>query len=352
MSGERAWGESKALHPITWVVWTGVGAARAMTTRNPLYLLVLLGVVGVQYVATGASRPEARGWGMLLRWALWLILLVIPLNAFSVHVGSHVLFRIPDAWPLVGGIVTLEGVLVGASNALGLFTLMLLFARFNLEISQAQLLRLTPAFVYEAGLVLSIGLTFVPQMMISARDVREAQLVRGHRMRRVRDALPFVMALLTTGLERSFALAESMESRGFGRARAAPRRLDLWYKGLAVLGLVGVLCGLFLQTYYRSQRTLGWVLATVGAGVLIAVFWAQGRRVLRVHYRKERWTWRDGVVSVACAGCAAALFLARLRDPGSLAYSPYQGLAPVFDPMIGVSLMLLLAPLAVYSPRP
>jgi energy-coupling factor transport system permease protein len=228
---------------------------------------------------------------------------------------------------------------------------MLVFARFNLEISQAQLLRLTPAFVYEAGLALSIGLTFVPQMMVSAREIREAQLVRGHRMRRARDALPFVMALLTTGLERSFALAESMESRGFGRARALPGRRDLWYKGLAVLGLAGVLCGFFLQTYYASRRVLGWTLVAVGAFLLLAVFWAQGRRVLRVHYRRERWSWRDAIVIAVCGGVIGFVVWTRLQAPGALAYSPYQTILPAFDPVIGISLMFLLAPLSVHSSR-
>lgn len=322
-----------------------------MSIRNPLYLMILMGVVGVQYAATSVRHPQERGWGVLLRMAFWLVLFVIPFNALSIHAGSHVLLRLPDRWPLVGGIVTWEGVVAGVVNALGLFTLMLLFARFNLEISQAQLLRLTPAFLYEAGLVLSIGLTFVPQMMVSAQEIREAQRVRGHRMRRVRDALPFVMALLTTGLEKSFALAESMESRGFGRARALPRNRDVWYKGLAVLGLMGVLCGLFLQTYYRSWLVPGWTLAGLGTGLLVAVFWAQGRRVLRVHYRRERWSWRDGIVIAACVGVAVSVAWVRQGGSNPLAYSPYQALSPAFVPAIGVVLMLLLVPLFVHSSR-
>jgi energy-coupling factor transport system permease protein len=346
MNKESVSERSAALHPITWVVWTGVTAACVMLVDNPLYLMVLLGVVGVQYLSASTRQPQERGWGTLLRMGLWLILLVVPLNALSIHAGSHVLFRLPEHWPLVGGRVTWEGVIAGAVNALSLFSLLVLFACFNLEITQAQLLRLTPAFVYEAGLVLSIGLTFVPQMMVSAREIREAQRVRGHRMRRVRDALPFVMALLTTGLERSFALAESMEARGFGRARSLPRRLDLWYRALAVLGLVGVLCGLFLQTYYASWRVPGWILAATSTAVLLVVFWGQGRRVLRVHYRRERWTWRDGVVVAICTG-VVGLVLIGGRALGALAYSPYQDLVPVFNPGIGVVLILLLAPLVV-----
>ena len=78
-----------------------------------------------------------------------------------------------------------------------LLTLITLFAAFNLRVDQAQILRLTPSFIYEAGLIVSIAVAFVPQMVLSAREIREAQRIRGHRMRRVRDMLPFLMALLT-----------------------------------------------------------------------------------------------------------------------------------------------------------
>jgi energy-coupling factor transport system permease protein len=341
--------ESRSLHAVTWVVWTGATAAGLMLIGNPLYLALLLGVVTVYYMAAVTEHPQERGWGMLLRFALWLVLLVIPLNALTIHVGSHVLFRLPDHWPLVGGIVALEGVLAGLVNALRLFALTLLFVCFNLEISQAELLRLVPAFVYEAGLVLSIGLTFVPQMMLSAREIREAQLVRGYRMRRVRDARPFVMALLTVGLERSFALAESMESRGFGRMRAQPSWRDLVAKAASVLGLGAVLSGLFLQTYYASMREIGRWIAVAGGGLLLGVFWAQGRRVLRVHYRTAKWSWRDGIALSACAGIVGALAFAGVRSPGVLAYSPYQNIAPAFDPLVGIVLMLYLVPLSIRS---
>jgi energy-coupling factor transport system permease protein len=353
------------VHPITWVVWTGLVAAIAIVTRNPLYLSLLLGVVIVHYVSVSQprpavsqrpdvvyrpdalNRPDAQGWRMLLRVALWMALLVIPLNALSIHAGSHVLFRLPARWPLVGGAITLEGIAAGVVSALGLLALIALFATFNLRISQAQLLRLTPAFVYEAGLIVSIALAFVPQMLVSGREIHEAQLVRGHRMRRARDMLPYLMALLTTGLERSFQLAESMEARGFGNARSLPRGRELLFKGLTLLGLAGFLCGVFLQTYFESLRAPGWTIVAVSAALLLGVFWAQGRRVLRVRYRQERWTWRDGVVLALCAAVVALLAWVRLQDATAFAYSSYDELLPPFDPAIGIALILLVAPVMV-----
>jgi energy-coupling factor transport system permease protein len=318
-----------------------------MLTRNPLYLSLLLGIVVVHYVTASQGRPEAQGWGMLLRAALWLAVLTIPLNALSVHAGSRILFSLPERWPLIGGIVTLEGVLAGAISALGLLCLIVLFATFNLNVAQAQLLGLTPAFLYEAGLIVSIGLTFIPQMMVSARDIREAQLVRGHRMRRPRDALPYVMALLTTSLERSFQLAESLESRGFGRVRDLPPGREILLKGLILVGLAGLLSGFFLQTYFQSIRALGWGIVAGSVALLVAAFWAQGRRVLRVHYRRDDWTWRDAFVLALTSAVAVVWLIARLRSPDALAYNPYLDWLPRFGLVVGVGLMFLLSPMLV-----
>jgi energy-coupling factor transport system permease protein len=333
-----------ALHPVTWMVWAVVAAAAAVLTRNPLYLSILLGVAGIHYASGSQRRPEGRGWGSLLRLAAGLAILIVPFNALNVHAGSHVLFRLPLHWPLIGGPITLEAVLWGACTALGLLTLLTLFAAFNLSISQAQILRLTPAFLYEAGLIVSIALTFVPQMMSSAREIREAQRIRGHRMRRVRDMLPFLMALLTTGLERSFQLAESIEARGFGNVRDIPSRRDILFKALSLIGLGGALSSFFALTYLSSWRTIGWIAFVLSAGLLVAVFWAQGRYVVRTYYRRERWTWRDGLSVVACLVAVAALAWARIGGSAGLVYDPYQGLLPPFHSGMGLALVALVLP--------
>jgi energy-coupling factor transporter ATP-binding protein EcfA2/energy-coupling factor transporter transmembrane protein EcfT len=327
-----------------------------MLTRNPAYILLLLGVVVLHYIWIGRDRPEARGWQTLLRLAAGLSLFIIPFNALGAHDGAHVLFALPSGWPIVGGNITLEAIAWGACSAFSLLTLMALFATFNLQIDQAQMLRLTPAFVYEAGLIVSIALTFIPQMVLSAREIREAQLIRGHRIRRVRDMLPLLMALLTTGLEHSFQLAESMEARGFGNVRALPRGRDLVYKALVLVSLAGILGGFFALTYAPAWRWAGGIAASISAAFLLAVFWAQGKRVLRTRYQRERWTWRDGIVLAACIAAATALAWARMRGEMTLAYDPYTSLLPGFQPWLGAALSLLIVPIfagfAREAPRP
>jgi energy-coupling factor transport system permease protein len=335
------------LHPLTWVVWTTSITAAAILTRNPLYVTLILGAIAVNHALVSKNRPDAAGWHTLLRIATGLALFAIPFNALNVHAGSHILFRLPANWLIVGGNITLEAVVWGACSALNLMALMLLFATFNLAVNQAQILRLTPAFIYEAGLIVSIALAFFPQMMASAKEIREAQLIRGHRIRRIRDMMPFVMALLTTGLERSFQLAESMESRGFGNVRTLPKTRDVLYKALVLLGLGGFLSGFFGLTYWAAFHTAGWVIVILSVALLLTVFWMQGKRITRTHYHHDRFTWGDGVVLAACLCVIAALAWFRIYDAASLLYYPYTDLLPPFRPALGAALLTLILPAIV-----
>lgn len=327
-------------------MWAVAAAVVATLTRNPLYLSILLAVAALQYAAAarGSAQPQAAGWRALLRIALGLALLVIPFNALSAHSGSHVLLRLPRGWPVIGGPITLEAVLWGVTSALALLALIVLFATFNLRVNQAQMLRLTPAFLYEAGLVISIALTFIPQMMLSAREIHEAQLIRGYRMRRARDMLPLVMALLTTGLERSFQLAESMEARGFGNVRAVPRSLDVLFKLFSLAGLGGLLGGAFVLTYLPAQAWIGWAGLVASTLLLGGVFLAQGRRVVRRPYRRDRWTWADLAGAGGALAVLAAVIGVRLTAAAALHYYPYTTLLPPFQPWLGAALLLLALP--------
>ena len=132
--------------------------------------------------------------------------------------------------------------LYGLTGGLALVTLLLIFAVFNVAVDQARLLRMTPGFIQGVGVAAGIAVAFVPQMVASWQAIREAQQVRGHKVRGVRDMLPLVMPLLVTALERAMQLAESMEARGFGgqvtaaTSRQRMRNLLALLFGLAALG--------------------------------------------------------------------------------------------------------------------
>jgi len=333
-------------HPSAWLIWALSAAISALLIRNPLYLVIIGLAAWLVFTSAGRDSGQERGWKGLLKLGVFVWLLTIPFNALMIHQGSHILFRLPPDWPLVGGNITLEAVLYGMASGLALWVLLLVFAALNTAIDTSQLLRLTPSFLYQAGVVASIALTFMPQMLLSAKEIREAQQIRGHRFRSWRDSLPLFVPLLTTGFERAVLLAESMESRGFGgqltsmgREEANRTRLNM------VAGLLLLLCGLFLYGYLRSAPGIGMGLLALAALFLLRTFSALGQRVQRSHYRRLHWSRGDAFVAVLSVAVTIIVWVIRSRDGLALTYYPYPPypLLPEFSAGIG----LLLAQMAV-----
>lgn len=344
-------------HPLTWLIWALAAAVVAIMTLNPLYLTLLgLAVLGT-YLVVSLRSPLAGPWRAFLKLGLGIWAITLPLNMLMVHQGRYVLLRLPASWPLIGGPITLEAAAYGFAKGLSLIVLLLIFATFNSAVDTAKLLWRLPAFLYLVGMVSSIALAFVPQMMRAFQEIREAQMVRGHRFRGLRDLLPLLMPLLTTGLERSMQLAESMEARGFGSGKndvPATAGGRMCMRGMTLAGLTGVLFGLFARTYW-PRRPLLWVGITLaGVLLLVAVFWGQSRRVQRTHYRREYWNPQDGwVIGLSLLGLAGVL-VARAVNRAALFYYPYPpySIWPAFEPWVALAYFPFIAPALVLRPLP
>ena len=334
-------------HTWSWVVWLVAAAAPAFTMRNPFYLALLLGAAWIIYTALGRSTPMGSSWGSFVKLGLFVFALAIPFNALSIHMGQITLFQLPENWPIIGGPITLEAIIGGAASGLSLLTILVVFAAFNAVVDHYQLLRATPSFLFQAGVVISIAITFVPQMVLSAREIRQAQRIRGHRFRGLRDLLPLVLPLLANSLERSIQLAETMEARGFGTAVSplSRRRAVLSQMGL-LAALVAILVGLALLAFNQQGRVWGWLLFGAGVIGVLAFFGLHGRQVQRTRYRRPTWHARDTVVVIASIVSLAIVIGVRMTAPETLYYSPYppNSLLPTFDPRAGAALLLLTAP--------
>lgn len=329
------------LDPRVWLLWALTVLVTASSARNPLYAAVLLLIAMV--VGTTCATDEGRRAPLSpLQFGLIAIPLSALFNSLTVHFGDNVLFSMPDWLPMLGGAVTLEAIVFGAVNGLALTVIFSSFAIFNAVTPVRDLIKLTPRAFHEAGVVLSIALTFVPQTARSLQRIRDAQAVRGHQVRGLRDWLPIVMPLLTSGLERSMGLAEAMVARGYGAVsdEAQPLRSQ----GLLALGLLGLLTG-WLGYLFRPS----WQLPAIGAmllGTLLigSVVWLTGRQVSHTVYRSRRWSRGD---TAAFLGCALALVVA-VTQQEALYYSPYPRLtAPSFDPLVGLGLLGLVVPALV-----
>ena len=343
-----------------WLVWIAAALAVALLATNPFYLVIVLLCAALVRTVHGAAGAPLPVW----RFGLLVVGFSTVYNALLTHFGASVLFVIPRALPLVGGPVTLEAAAFGASRGLALWALFAVSAVLNDVISPYELVRLTPRFLRSAGLVLSIMLAFVPQTVRSFHQVREAQAIRGHRMRGVRDLAALLVPLLADSLERAVQLAEAMEARGYGSEKT--QASDLGPQLLMAGGLGGGLLGWLVEAYWRNG--IGWVL--IGAS-LVAL--AAGLRTIAIRsprttrYRPQVWSARDTLLVVSSSVPLAAVVAAALLDPQTLAFYPYpRVLVPPFDVRLGLCLALLSAPTflsverrafgadsaAIHAPRP
>ena len=318
-----------------WALWVAAASSLALSSRNPLYLVVALLATGIvrSSLVENARERSLPAW----RFGVVLIVMATAWNALTTHYGETVLFQLPEALPLIGGRVTLEAVVFGLSGGLAVWLLIAAFSTFSAAVTPYGILSLAPRALRHAGLIVSIALTFLPQALRTAGDVREAQAVRGYRPRRIRDLTATVVPLLLNSLENAMRLAEAMEARGYGRASAAQ-------SGVAWLCL---LAGALVQLYWR-ESILGGCAMVLGAGWLFA----SARRTEPItRYRRERWTARDVFVALESSACFIAIGIVATYDPSALSYYPYPRVtAPPANPEIVVALLALAAP-AMRLPR-
>jgi len=335
------------LHSLAWVSWLVAAAYVSLVNQQPLQSGLMILAVAAVFTRLSRGHPRSQGWRAFLRLGLWMWVVALAFHLLSTHVGDYVLITLPDNWPIIGGAITLEALFYGLASGAGLFAVLLVFATFNLAVETYRLLRWVPAGLYQAGLIVTIAVAFVPQMMASLQDIREAQQVRGHAFRGLRDWIPLFVPLLTTALERSLTLAESLEARGFGASYArSEARHNRSAEYVALGGMLALCAGLLWPVLGLTPGWLAGVLAGLGAAGTLWSIRDRGRGLARTHYQQERWGAGDTFVAVASA-CALCLTAAvHLTSGLRLVYYPYppQSPWPAFELSIALAAVLLAAP--------
>ena len=301
----------RGLHPLAWWGWAlGVAAA---TTRaaTPAVVACLLAAAVVVVLRFRDDSPWARAFpSYLVLGAAIVVVRVVFFVVVGVKGPGPILLDLPRAnlpgWAAgveLFGPITSTGLFGAAAAGFQLATLVVCFGAANALSNPKRALRSLPASMHHLGTAVVIGVSVTPALVTSAMSVRRAQRLRGTALRGLRGIAATVVPVLTDALDRSLALASSMDSRGY--ARTLPGGSG---KGVAAL-LLGALLGAALGVYGilgGMSPAAGVALLALGAVAAAGGSVLAGRRIHRSRYRPDRW---GGAETRVALGGAAAIGL-------------------------------------------
>ena len=320
----------------TWLLWLIMTVAFLLSTRNPLYLLVSL--IGLLILGAWITKRKHQSFWLRqnLRFLLTMLFLSTLINTLFTHTGQRILFNIPEGWPLIGGVITVESLVFGMINGLVIGSLYLVFNIINLALSIKQLIRLIPTTFHPIAVMVTIALTFFPSIQQRAREIKEAQMIRGNPMKKVSDWLPLLLPLLVTSLENAILLSESMTARGFHTSQSSNTST------LAMVGSITATFAVFsgwILRLYSYPEFLSIILYIFGASILIMTLFLTGRQSKITHFHQEQWQTCDILGSTFYTLILAGFIIFNITNRlPSLAYSPYPALSWPSPQIIGLIL--------------
>ncbi|MET7615470.1 energy-coupling factor transporter transmembrane protein EcfT [Streptomyces sp. NPDC005408] len=329
---------SNALHAGAWWLWALGLAIAASRTTNPLLLGLIVGVAGYVVAARRTDAPWARSYGAFVK----LGLVVIGIRVlFSVVLGSpipgtHTLLTLPEV-PLpdwargirIGGRVSAEQLVFALYDGAKLATLLICVGAANALANPARLLKSLPGALYEAGVAVVVAMTFAPNMVADVVRLRTARRLRGRPTGGIKALVQIGLPVLEGALERSVAVAASMDARGYGRTAHVPPAVRHTTTVLTLGGLLGVCAGSY-GLLAAAGASYGLPFLVAGLIAALAGLRLGGRRSVRTRYRPDHWGLRAWLVAGSGAAVAALMIWANAYDPEAL----HPGVVPLTAPTL------------------
>lgn len=346
------------LHPGAWWLWAvGLGVAATRTT-NPVLLALVAAVAGYVVAARKPDAPWARAYSAFLRLGAFVLAIRMAIQvAFGQPLPGHVILRLPEATPprwlagiRLGGPVTEEAVVSQVYDGLRLGVLLACVGAANALASPYRLLRALPGALYEAGVAVTVALSFAPQALVSAQAVKEARRLRGRAVRGPAGLRGVVIPVLEGALTRSVALAASMDARGYGRraGRDTAHRVTV---AATFGGLLAISAATYALLDPGAPRVLGFPVMAVGAVLLTTAIVTGSRRSGRTRYRPDPWRTPEWAVALAGLVPPVVLVLAG-RLPGDPLHPSTNPITTPAVPFVAVAAILVALLPAFVAPEP
>jgi energy-coupling factor transport system permease protein len=348
------------LHPGAWWVWALGLAAAASRTLNPILLVLIIAVAAVVVAARKPDAPWARSFIFFVKLGIAIIVIRVGIQIlFAAALGTTTLFTLPSlslpSWMAgvrLGGVVTLESILIAFYDGLRLATIIICIGAANSLASPSRLLKSIPAALYEVGVSVVVALTFTPQLVADVTRVQSARHLRGRVTKGPRAIAGAAMPVLEGALERSVTLAAAMDSRGYGRRNAnsaAQQRLA------AVLLIGGLMCACF-GTYGLVAAGSPWLLSTPMLAVgllasLIAITWS-AKSAIRSRYRPDPWWLPEWLIALSGVFAAGTFLIATWLVPLQMTTPSDPPTWPALPILAVLGLAIALTPAFIAPPLP
>lgn len=309
----------RTVHPAAWWGWALGLAVAASRTTNVLVLSLIITTAAVVVSRRRGDAPWAGAFSTALRLGVVIVVARVILQIlFGPALPGITVVALPEiplpnwaAGVRLGGSMSLPSLVIALREGLQLATIIAVTGAANALASPARLLRALPGVLYEAGVAVTVAVSFAPQLVVVSRRVRRARRLRGRPTRGLAGLRALAMPVLEGALEQAIDLAAAMDSRGYGRRGTLSLRRVRSASVLLLLGLMGAGLGSFLVLDQTGRSEVGVVVVVVSAGAVIAAtaLGSAGRQ--RTRYRPDPFGLTEWLVVAAGLMPAAILTIAK-----------------------------------------
>jgi energy-coupling factor transport system permease protein len=285
-----------------WLLGLAFAVVSGLTSSPATLLILHLILVGIILLA----RDEAP-WAQSLRFYILTGLLVIAIRVvfrivFNFNTNTDVWMQLPNIELHFGELGTLQllgnvsqtALMSALRDGLRMSAIILSIGMANTLANPRRLLKDTPGALYEVASAFVIALNLAPQLISSARRIREAQKLRGYGTQHRRLGRLLVSVLEDT-LERSMALAASMDARGFGRQGDMTALQRFAARSSSLISVFSLAVGSYLLLTTANFWATG-TCFVIGLAGIAATLKISSVKHVKTRFLTHPWRHRDSVL--------------------------------------------------------
>lgn len=308
--------KASAIHPYAWwALGLGFSVSSAAAAEIATLLIIVAAAVTITLVAREVE-PWSRSLGFYFAMALAVVTIRVLFRVvFNFDSQTNIAITLPALTISLGdlgstqlfGRVSWDAVFGALRDGLRMAAIILSIGLANTLANPRKLLKNTPGALYEVASAWVIAINMAPQLIESAKRVKQASRLRG-RSKRTNLLSSLLIPVLEDTIDRSLALAASMSARGFGRLGQLSNRQRFASRVAALAGVMLLAIGsyLLLTSPTAWVATIMLLAGTVSIGVTSHI---ASSRQIRTRFEPQPWRLKD-ILVVSAAAVIAVLPLA------------------------------------------